>query len=209
MIVWLDFRSRPFADINRSRFPLPHSKHSCKVPDLKSNECDGLDYYRLVGASDIGKEDLEVTNIAWTDFFTATLPGGPLEHCVLAGVENKDDLANVEAAVGQEPFTYVGVRKSPEAVVRDGNRTSSGVTKKRRDWFNLDGSEVPRNVWAENKPDNRVSLQAYGIYNFDAEGLDDIENYRPGKKGDDFVFNKAVVRCCPKGYIPNSFCTAE
>ena len=128
---------------------------------------------------------------------------------MLAGVKNKDDLANVEAAAGQEQYTYVGVVKSPKNVLRDGNRTSSGVTKKRRDWFNLDGSEVPRNVWAENKPDNRVSLQAYGIYNFDAEGLDDIENYRPGKKGDDFVFNKAVVRCCPKGYIPNSFCTAE
>ena len=121
------------------------AKPSCE-PVLDSNVCYGSKYYRLISASDIG-EDPVLTRIPWTTFFTSTLPGGPLENCVLAPVTSDDDLNQIKAAAGQERFTIVGVRKPANDVVNDAPGGSSDG------WKNIDGTFVPSEAWGEGEPD--------------------------------------------------------
>mmetsp|Transcript_14977 Transcript_14977/g.32972 ORF Transcript_14977/g.32972 Transcript_14977/m.32972 type:complete len:288 (-) Transcript_14977:128-991(-) len=173
-------------------------------PDLTSNVCYGYYYYRLVSASDIG-EDPTSTRIPWTSFFTATIPGGPLENCVLAPVTSARDLNEIIAASGQEKYSWVGIKKSVQSVVNDNDGNGS-----RNNWYNLDGTSVPNHAyyWVSGQPDNRVGLQTYGAVDTELEGLDDVENYRPPDINPDIVLNKAVMKCCAKGYIPQTFCMA-
>ncbi|EJK55390.1 hypothetical protein THAOC_24884, partial [Thalassiosira oceanica] len=160
---WLDPEPEP-----------PAPSPSCE-PDLTSNVCYGYYYYRLVSASDIG-EDPTSTRIPWTSFFTATIPGGPLENCVLAPVTSARDLNEIFAASGQEKYSWVGIKKSVQSVVNDNDGNGS-----RNNWYNLDGTSVPTNTnyWVSGQPDNRVGLQTYGAVDTELEGLDDVENYRP------------------------------
>ena len=140
--------------------------------------------------------------IAWTTFFEATLPGGPLQNCVMAPVNDLNDLRNIAIAAGEEQYSYVGVRKPAKNLFFDNNS--------RMNWFNLDGTSVPSGpkYWADNKPDNKKGLQAYAIFSLDGSDtggrLDDIEDY---KVSQNFAFNKAVMKCC--GDIPKTFCPAE
>mmetsp|Transcript_932 Transcript_932/g.1954 ORF Transcript_932/g.1954 Transcript_932/m.1954 type:complete len:286 (+) Transcript_932:85-942(+) len=171
-------------------------------PDLTSNVCYGINYYRLVSASDIG-EDPTSNMIPWTSFFTATIPGGPLENCVLAPVTSESDLNEIGAAAGNEDWTWVGVMKSAQDVVNDNGGNGSP-----NNWYNLDGTSVPNTgVWAPDKPDNGQSLQTYAFFTSKRFALDDLENYRPDLS-QNFRINKAVMKCCAKGYIPQTFCTA-
>mmetsp|Transcript_27358 Transcript_27358/g.65011 ORF Transcript_27358/g.65011 Transcript_27358/m.65011 type:complete len:286 (+) Transcript_27358:89-946(+) len=171
-------------------------------PDLTSNVCYGINYYRLVSASDIG-EDPTSNMIPWTSFFTATIPGGPLENCVLAPVTSESDLNEIGAAAGNEDWTWVGVMKSAQDVVNDNGGNGSP-----NNWYNLDGTSVPNTgVWAPDKPDNGQSLQTYAFFTSKRFALDDLENYRPDLS-QNFRINKAVMKCCAKGYIPQTFCMA-
>ncbi|EJK66386.1 hypothetical protein THAOC_12700 [Thalassiosira oceanica] len=181
----------------------PAPSPSCE-PDLTSNVCYGYYYYRLVSASDIG-EDPTSTRIPWTSFFTATIPGGPLENCVLAPVTSARDGNEIIAAAGLERYAWVGIKKSAQHV-----KNNNGGNGSRNNWYNLDGTSVPNHAyyWVSGKPDNRVGLQTYGAVDTELEGLDDVENYRPPDINPDFVINKAVMKCCAKGYIPQTFCTA-
>ena len=122
---------------------------------------------------------------------------------MLAGVKNKDDLNEVRAAAGLERNTYVGVRKNPEFVVRD----EDAKADKKKGWKTLDGEKVQGNVWAMGQPDNNEGLQIYAAFDLDKGKLKDVVNYP--EKGKEQDFNKAVVRCCAKGYIPKTFCKDE
>ena len=173
--------------------------------DYDSNVCYGYDYHRLVSASDIG-EDPDLTRIPWTTFFAATLPGGPLENCVLAPVASVEDLNEIKAAAGQEPFTFVGVRKSIEKVLKD---SVEGTAPFRNNWKNLDDTRVPKfKVWKNDQPDNAQGAEIYAVFVSGIGKLVDVENYRPQGKNSDKVYNKAVMKCCGKGYIPKTFCSA-
>jgi len=125
------------------------------------------------------------------------LPGGPLENCVLAPVTSVADLKEIAVAAGKETYTYVGVRKSANLVV-------GKVPGSTRNWFNLDGTPVPRGDAIWKQANNNGGLQAYAVYVSGDEGLDDIENY-PDYGAT--VFNKAVMKCC--GAIPKTFCPAD
>jgi len=175
--------------------------------DYDSNVCYGYDYYRLVSASDIG-EDPDLTSIPWTTFFTATLPGGLLENCVLAPVTSVEDLNEIAAAAGLEEFTFVGIRKPANDVV---GKAASDVG-----WKNLDDTDVPdtgNQIWENSQPnnDNGQGAEIYAVFR-SVKGklavgkLYDVPNYTPPSK--DFVLNKAVMKCCAKGYIPKTFCSA-
>ncbi|EJK55629.1 hypothetical protein THAOC_24621 [Thalassiosira oceanica] len=179
--VIFDFRSRPFADF---------------VSVSTSST------FKALIASDIG-EDPTSNMIPWTSFFTATIPGGPLENCVLAPVTSESDLNEIGAAAGNEDWTWVGVMKSAQDVVNDNGGNGSP-----NNWYNLDGTSVPNTgVWAPDKPDNGQSLQTYAFFTSKRFALDDLENYRPDLS-QNFRINKAVMKCCAKGYIPQTFCTA-
>jgi len=60
------------------------------------------------------------------------------------------------------------------------------------------------------KPNNGGGLQAYAAYDSNgAGGLEDLDNYRPKfSNGDTLTLNKAVMKCCAKGYVAKTFCTA-
>ena len=122
---------------------------------------------------------------------------------MLAGVANKDDLANVRAAAGQEPFTAVGVRKSVARVLMP-------KADKKNGWRTLDGEKVQDNVWADGQPDNDSGVETYAVYDYGNDGLIDVVNYSPpALLPENALFNKAVMRCCAKGYIPKTFCEEE
>ena len=125
---------------------------------------------------------------------------------MLAGVANKDDLANVRAAAGQERFTAVGVFKKVRAVLND----EKNMADKKNGWKTLDGERVQNNVWATGQPDNKRfddgGVETYAVYDYKNDGLIDVVNYSPPKNA---LFNKAVVRGCAKGYIPKTFCEEE
>ena len=112
---------------------------------------------------------------------------------MLAPVTSVADLKEIAVAAGKERFTYVGVRKSANLVVGNGPGNTNN-------WFNLDGTRVPKGDAIWEQANNRGGLQAYAVY-VSGKGLDDIENYPEGA-----VFNKAVMKCC--GDIPKTFCTA-
>ena len=114
---------------------------------------------------------------------------------MLAPVTSVADLKEIAVAAGKETYTYVGVRKSANLVV-------GKVPGNTNNWFNLDGTRVPKGDAIWEQANNRGGLQAYAVY-VSGKGLDDIENY-PVRSSTDF--NKAVMKCC--GDIPKTFCTA-
>ena len=129
---------------------------------------------------------------------------------MLAGVANKDDLANVRAAAGQERFTAVGVFKKVRAVLND----EKNMADKKNGWKTLDGERVQNNVWATGQPDNKRfddgGVETYAVYDYKNDGLIDVVNYSPpALLPENALFNKAVMRCCAKGYIPKTFCEEE
>ena len=117
---------------------------------------------------------------------------------MLAPVTSVADLKEIAVAAGKETYTFVGVRKSAKAVFNDND--GDGSTK---NWFNLDGTPVPRGDAIWEQANNKGGLQAYAVY-VSGKGLDDIENY-PVRSSTDF--NKAVMKCC--GAIPKTFCPAD
>ena len=165
--------------------------------DLYSNVCEGIEYHKLVGASDIG-EDPKADTVAWTAFLHATLPGGPLDDCVMAPVTSVDDLREIAIAAGTELYSYVGVRKSALDLTNNGSKDF---------WYNIDGTPVPNSNRIWKRTNNQGGLQVYAAFvsndkNPNTGGkLDDIENF-PVRN--DFVVNKAVMKCC--GSIPKTFC---
>ena len=117
---------------------------------------------------------------------------------MLAPVTSVADLNEIRVAAGQETYTYVGVRKSTSDLFAE---AAGGSTD---NWYNLDGTLVPTEAWnsgAPMQPNNDGGLQAYAMFDTNgAGGLNDIENYRPS-----ITVNKAVMKCCAKGYVAKTF----
>ena len=117
-----------------------------------------------------------------------------------------EDLNEIKAAAGQEPFTFVGVKKSIEKVLKDSAEDSAPF---RKNWKNLDGTNVPKfKIWKNDQPDNAQGAEIYAVFVSEIGKLVDVENYRPPDIDPKLVANKAVMKCCGKGYIPKTFCAA-
>ncbi|EJK67270.1 hypothetical protein THAOC_11723 [Thalassiosira oceanica] len=107
---------------------------------------------------------------------------------------------------GEERYTIVGVRKPANDVVND----APGGRARRAGWKNMDGTSVYSEAWKSGRPNNdaEVSVQAYGVFDSADSKLIDITNYYPPDKFPFVVLNTAVMKCCAKGYIAQTFCSS-
>ena len=120
---------------------------------------------------------------------------------MLAPVTSSADLLEIVSVIPttafQSPFgnAWVGIGKSAEEVLADKTKT---VEQKRKDWFNLDGSQVPENqgLWLPQEPNNALDYQTRAFLDVGSEQrlLGDInpQGFRNGGA----QVKAAVYKCC-------------